>query len=353
MVHMKYSIIIPIYNAADTLQDCINSIFQTGLDDYEIVLVDDGSTDCSAEICRKLSQTYPQIEYIYQKNSGVSAARNNGIRHALGKYIIFCDADDSFEPDCFLDIDNALTNDVDLLIYGISVDYYHNGLCYRKDELIYPYEGKKNTEKWINDFEAMYDYNVLSPVWNKIYRKDIIIRNGLSFDTKMILLEDFVFSIKYLAYCNDVYFRGEVAYRYRQAEDERNAQNRLDRIPSINNMMRCIRNCLDEADTIIVLRTGSHLKEVDKICYRIYYMLISQKLYYSSCMQMREISKEVLSGSYQDKNKMMKMGMETLKIYSRMERKQFYKIRCYNLYCQFRHFLAVKYKSYFHTRGKR
>lgn len=350
---MKYSVIIPIYNAEDTLELCIDSILKSGLDDYEIVLVNDGSTDQSAAICERLSQNYSQIEYVFQENSGVSAARNNGIKHAKGKYILFCDADDYLENNCFVGIDDIFSAKIDLLIYGMSFDYYSKGVCYRKDKVIYPDKALQSVEKWGNNIDKMYQYNVLSSSCNKIYKKDIIVENGLYFDEKMILLEDLVFSVMYLAYCNDIYFWNCIGYRYRQAENERNAQKRLTRISSINDMMIRIKKCFECADRIVAQRTGAHLSAIEKTCYQIYYMLISQKLYYSSYRQIKGISQEVMEGDYQDESKLLETGANTLKLYRQLKRKQIYQIRVHNIYSQVRHFWAVKYKSYVSVRGKR
>lgn len=350
---MKYSVIIPIYNAEDTLKLCIDSIRRSGLDNYEIVLVNDGSTDQTAAICESLRYNCSQIEYIFQENSGVSVARNNGIRHAKGEYILFCDADDYLENNCFSGIDDVLSGKIDLLIYGMSFDYYNKGICYRKDKMIYPYKEVQTVKKWSDDIDKMYLYNVLSSSCNKIYKKDIIVENELYFDEKMILLEDLIFSVTYLAYCNDIYFWDCIAYRYRQAENEKNAQKRLDRISSINDMMLCIKKYFESADMILEQRTGLHLKAIEKTCYRIYYMLISQKLYYSSCRQIKEISKEVIKGEYQDESKLLETGANTLKLYRQLKKKQFYQIRVHNMYSQLRHFFAVKYKSYLSRRGNK
>ena len=350
---MKYSIIIPVYNAGEVVAGCVNSIFQTGLCNFEIILVNDGSSDNSAEVCAKLCEKYPMVNYFFQGNLGVSAARNCGIKYAKGKYILFCDADDSFESDCFKGLDDALTDNIDLLIYGMSLDYYYNKSCYRKDALVYPHNGAETIELWSASFEAMYNYNVLSPVWNKIYKKDIIVNNKLNFDEKKILLEDLIFSVTYLAYCNDIYFWDQVAYRYRQAEDEHNAQKRLNKIVSLNCMLGDIRRAFITANSIIAKRTGCHLYGIDKICYRIYYMLVSQKLYYATFNQIKEISAEVLISGYGDENMLAEIGMNNLVLYKNIKRKKIWKIRSYNIYCQLRHFFAVRYKSYICKRGRK
>ena len=94
----KISIIIPIYNAKEYLDDCIASVFEQTCTDYELLLIDDGSQDGSRDICNKLAVQYKRIRVICQKHKGVSAARNAGIEAACGKYLFFLDSDDVIHP---------------------------------------------------------------------------------------------------------------------------------------------------------------------------------------------------------------------------------------------------------------
>lgn len=92
---MKLSIIIPVYNTEQTLGRCINSVLQSSLNNFEIILTNDGSTDNSANICEFYKNNYPQqIQAIHQKNQGLSAVRNAGLDISKGQYITFIDSDD-------------------------------------------------------------------------------------------------------------------------------------------------------------------------------------------------------------------------------------------------------------------
>ena len=94
---MKFSVIIPAYNCAGTLRETVGSIRASGLTDYELLLIDDGSTDGTAGLCDALCRQYPELRCIHQANAGVSAARNRGIRAAQGEYIWFVDSDDTVD----------------------------------------------------------------------------------------------------------------------------------------------------------------------------------------------------------------------------------------------------------------
>lgn len=97
---MKVSIIIPIYNQEKYLEDCLKSVLNQDIEDYQVLLVDDGSTDNSKNICKKYCRQSPVFQYIYQDNSGLGEARNTGLKFAEGKYVLFLDSDDALETDC-------------------------------------------------------------------------------------------------------------------------------------------------------------------------------------------------------------------------------------------------------------
>lgn len=94
----KFSFIIPVYNCDSYLISCIEKIQEIGLEQFEVILVNDGSSDNSEIICEKMSKEYETVNYVSQNNQGVSSARNHGLSRATGDYVIFLDADDTIEP---------------------------------------------------------------------------------------------------------------------------------------------------------------------------------------------------------------------------------------------------------------
>src|SRR5699024_6491560 len=114
---MKYSIIIPVYNGEKYIEESIESVLKQKVTDFEIIIIDDGSNDATSIILRKY-RSYLNINIVTQSNSGVYLARKNGIKHAQGKYCIFLDADDYWEPNTLEEIDMYLKkNEVDLIIF--------------------------------------------------------------------------------------------------------------------------------------------------------------------------------------------------------------------------------------------
>lgn len=113
---MKVSIIIPVYQAHDTIGECLGSVVRQTLADWQLILVDDGSTDGSAGICDCWAATDPRITVVHQPNQGRSAARAEGVRHARGEWVCFVDADDTLPPDSLSRLCRAATDDVDIVL---------------------------------------------------------------------------------------------------------------------------------------------------------------------------------------------------------------------------------------------
>lgn len=121
---MKLSIIVPVYNVVNYLEKCLASVFSQNFNDYEIVLVDDGSTDGSGELCDKFSESNEKIKVIHQANQGLSAARNNGIRHSQGEYFILLDSDDWLLNDTAFEVISKKF-DSDVIMFDMS-EYRNN-----------------------------------------------------------------------------------------------------------------------------------------------------------------------------------------------------------------------------------
>ena len=203
---MLFSVIIPAYNCEETIENTVDSIAESGIKDYEILIIDDGSTDKTGSICDSLSQKMPSVRCIHQINAGVSAARNCGIENSQGEYILFFDADDSLDSNSLCDaVSTVEIERPDMLIFGMRFDYYHREHIYRRDSLVPPLAGAICVDKVIHNFNEFYESNSLSSVCNKIFSRASIVKANASFDEDMILMEDFMFSLKVLPCCSDIY----------------------------------------------------------------------------------------------------------------------------------------------------
>lgn len=293
---MRISVIIPAYNCAKHLEAVIDSIDRSGLNVFEIIPVNDGSTDDTQKVLERLAERDTRIRVIRQENKGVSAARNRGIREAKGDYVYFIDADDALDPGSLAAADGILEDErPDMLLFGMRFDYYYNGNLYRSDAVCYPERGSMDGAKWAAELEKLFRSNMLSPVWNKLIRRDVIISNDISFREDMIEMEDYLFSLRCLACCDRIYLMDRAAYRYRQAENERGTFNRLWRIDSLSRYMTPFYEAAEWFDP----RYGAPDK-VQRIADQIYSMLFREQLRFASRKQIRIAAEDMLTGAHSE-----------------------------------------------------
>ena len=170
---MKLSIIIPVYNVHNSLRRCVESILSMDLSDYEIVLIDDGSTDGSSQLCDELEASTTRIRVIHQPHHGLSAARNTGLKKTHSEYITFVDSDDYLSPDTFPKLMAILRvhTEYDILEFPAIIAQgspHQHRLTLTKKE----YSDVK--EYWLNGHAYEHAY-----AWNKIYRRELF--NGVRF----------------------------------------------------------------------------------------------------------------------------------------------------------------------------
>ena len=187
------SIIVPIYNCETTLHKCLESIRCQTYQNYEIILVDDGSTDLSGKICDQYREIDSKIQVIHQINSGVSSARNKGIDMAIGEYLTFVDADDYLEKEHLANLLKA--------IQGMDIGVV--GLYNVKDNL-----NKKNilskSYRWNKEeffYHVVADNHIGGYLWNKLFIAEIIKKNNIQMKENIKVSEDMLFICEYLKFC--------------------------------------------------------------------------------------------------------------------------------------------------------
>ena len=127
MVFMRFSVLVPVYNKQDFLDDCVRSVLNQSLSDWEMILVDDGSTDRSPSLCDSYASDDSRIRVIHQENGGLISARRAGIRAAEGEYIVFLDADDWLVPDALFHLNETISHkNADAVIFG-DTDFFPGG----------------------------------------------------------------------------------------------------------------------------------------------------------------------------------------------------------------------------------
>lgn len=207
------SVIIPVFNAEQYLDHCIESVLSQTYQSLEIILIDDGSTDRSADICDRYVKMDDRVRYIHQHNLGVSAARNNGLKEARGKYICFVDSDDLLHPQ-FLEIAVRAMLEYDVLLVKAECAVFQG-----EDELSFsdldvetiPQHVVSGREMLLRSFEPT--RKTICAVWASLYERSLL--QDLSFDENH-LHEDFLFTFEVCARAKTVVSIDTVAYGYRQ-----------------------------------------------------------------------------------------------------------------------------------------
>ena len=213
MERIKLSIIVPIYNMTSYLLKFVDSFLVQSSNDFEIIFVNDGSTDNSGVICDEYCKKYPElISVVHKDNGGLSSARNAGIDVAKGDFVVFPDPDDWVEPDYverFLNLQNE--HQVDLVCTGYTIDYDDKQIVPITNDSCLIFSGKE-AQKYLLLPPKMNGF-----AWNKIYRLDLIKKYNLRFLDDVGTTEDLDFVYRYLKYCERVCYAPEYkTYHYYQ-----------------------------------------------------------------------------------------------------------------------------------------
>lgn len=207
------SVIVPVYNVEKYLYKSIKSICNQTYKNIEIILINDGSTDMSYEICERLRCEDQRITVINQSNQGVSAARNIGINHSQGKYIYFMDADDYIEQDMLQNMRKIYEKyTTDIVICGYYFETQINDKI-NKYEVRYKEVFYEDRDQLRKDFVKLWDKSLMYNIWNKLYKKDIIIKNKLRFPNYS-MGEDLEFNKEYVRICKSVFVLDKCYYHY-------------------------------------------------------------------------------------------------------------------------------------------
>ena len=206
----KISVIVPVYNAANLVGDCVYSILRQTFSDFELILVDDGSTDGSAEICDGFAGIDTRVKVIHQKNQGVSVARNAGIAASKANWITFVDSDDLLLDCCLQALyDAANANaDIDIAYCGYLIVANDSNRAVSFDTKWY--FGKED----ICDLLANSKLLIRCSPWAKLFRKKVLDDYQLRFDTELSISEDRLFLYEFLCHTQGIALTSYIGYIY-------------------------------------------------------------------------------------------------------------------------------------------
>ena len=199
------SVVVSIYKVEAYLNRCVESLLKQSYKDFELILIDDGSPDNCPAMCDGWGKKDSRIKVFHKENGGLSSARNCGIEHANGDFIIFPDPDDWVEPD-YLEKILAIReeHDADLSICG---HYYGKNVNNKKAFL-----SVMNTEEALE--QLMLPRSFCGYAWNKLYSMDIIRKTNLRFDTELGMVQDLHFNVRYFQYCKKIVYDPKPLYHY-------------------------------------------------------------------------------------------------------------------------------------------
>lgn len=216
---MKFSILVPVYNVEKYLEQCVESLLnQTYKGDYEIILVDDGSTDSSGAICDRFKENNPdKVKVIHKENGGHTSARLAAINNAIGEYCLFSDSDDFVESDLLEAVASVLNQNhgTDMVIYSFS--YYEDSIkiprnmsAFEKEEI---FEGDKKKKL----YELLITTPYINSLWTKAVRTEIIKNSNINYDAlkDKDIAEDAYIVSHFVTDCKKIVYTDKPLYNYR------------------------------------------------------------------------------------------------------------------------------------------
>lgn len=242
------SIIIPVYNGETYIKKCIDNLLSQDCTGVEILIIDDGSTDHTLDICNRIQQHTTFLRVIEEENKGPGFARNEGIKCAKGEYLVFLDVDDCFMPKAIYTLKNKIQSNSDIINFNFCVsDGFH---LIGKDKAV---KGEYPSCKTSSGEECLdYIYNesgIGNFSWAFMYKKDFLLRNELFFPTDIFILEDAVFLNKVLRKVTQVSYISTPLYCYfiREDADSLSKKKNYEKVKTgLNAIDRIFNMCINE-----------------------------------------------------------------------------------------------------------
>lgn len=237
----KVSVIVPVYNGENYVERCVCSLLKQNFGNFEIIIVNDGSTDCTESICKKLARYDSRVKLITTKNQGVSAARNLGIKMSEGDYLSFVDVDDYVDSSYLSILVKGIEdNDADISVcnYFFVVDDVAHPIHY-SDNFI----GLLNREQFL---EGLISNCYRGFLWNKLFKKEVIKRDGeiLKMKENITICEDLLFVVTASQNADKFFVRSQPLYYYVQnknsAYNDSFKKKRLSEIIAYNEILQII-----------------------------------------------------------------------------------------------------------------
>ncbi|MDP8032881.1 glycosyltransferase family 2 protein [Pasteurella atlantica] len=211
-LNVKISVVVPVYNCEKYILECLSSLQKQTFIGFEVIIINDGSTDCSQALIEKFIESDKRFKLVNKENKGVSEARNIGIALARGNWLCFIDADDVISH-------NYLENMYLLIQDNNDIDWVQTRDISEFKKSVYEVDIKWNISK-VNQssgFDKLFSQKNMFYIWGKLYRKEIILKNNLLFSSKLTVGEDLIFNIQFFCDSEEIAYTRNATYFYRQS----------------------------------------------------------------------------------------------------------------------------------------
>lgn len=259
----KFSIVVPVYNAEGYLRKCLDSLLRQGLYSYEILLVNDGSTDSSLSICQEYAENNHRIKVLTQNNQGVCAARNNGLEHSTGEWIVLVDSDDYLLDNGLYTAFSAVKcqEEYDVIQYKSSYDFWSKKAL--TSDVIFMGSGH----------DLIRRSGFVSFCWLCFYRREFLIRNHIHFNNKYIVGEDQLFVANVFLHNPRTAVVSTDIYRYVVHEDSATTKR------DVKHTRRCVEDYLSSFYDILSIAKSVKGDEKEGVVLACYNALNAKKMF--------------------------------------------------------------------------
>ncbi len=344
---MLFSVIIPAYNCGNTLKKTVESIIASGLNDYEIIIVNDGSTDDTSLVCNSLCSQYSFIKFCEQENNGVSAARNRGVKEAAGKYLLFIDSDDLLEKIDMPKIEKLIEDDIDLIIFGMKFVYLADEAVVKEEIKSFEEHLKIKQKDFIDKFEALFNSNYLSSYCNKLVKKELFISNGVKFDVGLTNYEDLSAVLQTLCFAKTIATLSEPYYIYLINYYNDRTYDRINIIEDVVKNTDLIAEVFLKYEKIIMQKYNVTVPGLKNIVLGIYFDLLFCKLTTTCYSKIRFLCKSFIDNFYINEciGELQNQCRRNKLLYSFMKKERIFFIKILVLYSKIRNYISINIKK--------
>lgn len=256
----KISVIVPVYNVEKYIEKCLQSLSKQTMQDFEIIIVNDGTKDNSEKVIKKYIEEYQEldIKYLKKENGGLASARNYGVKHATGKYLSFLDADDYIDENLYRNLERYIDEDIDVIKFKMQTVNEKGEILEKLDGPVFERCTGEEAYKRLCTIDSFID-----PACIYLYRREFFLKNG--FEYRLIYHEDFGLTSLIMVSAKSFVSTNIYGYYYLQSDNSLTRENNYDK-----NILRA-KDVLNHYDNMIENLEKTNITEETKKMVKRYY----------------------------------------------------------------------------------